>query len=172
MPVQEITDARPGAVADDVKAQELQSTISDLIQVSHRLARLASHVSGNTESPASWRTISVLIAHGPMRLGELAERSRVSQPTMTKIVRNLVEREWVKRVADTDDARAWQIAVTRKGESALEDWRTTIGTALAPLFEGITEDELATLRSALTIVSARERLADETSEAVRGGGAE
>lgn len=168
MPLQEITtQARPNAAAD-VDTEQLQSTISDLIQVSHRLARLASHVSGNTESPATWRTLSALLASGPMRLGELADRSRVSQPTMTKIVRHLAEREWVKRVADTDDARAWQIAPTHKGEHALEQWRHTIGAALAPLFEGITGDELHTLKRSVEIISARERLANATDEAVRG----
>lgn len=153
--------------AQGEKSVQLQSTISDLIQVSHRLARLASHVSGNTESPATWRTISVLLAFGPMRLGELAERSRVSQPTMTKIVRGLVEREWVKRVADTEDARAWQIAVTSRGQHALEGWRHTIGAALAPLFETISDDELRTLQRTVEIISTHERAAADFDGPVR-----
>ncbi|MCX7520789.1 MarR family transcriptional regulator [Microbacterium sp. STN6] len=152
-------------------ASGLQRTLSDLVQTSHRLTRLAAHVSGNTESPATWRTISVLQSFGAMRLGELATRSRVSQPTMTKLVRNLVEREWVKRIADTDDARAWQIASTRKGEAALQQWRDTIATALVPLFEDITDDEAEVLRRAVDIISSRERLTDAASAALLDGAA-
>ncbi|HEU0256509.1 MAG TPA: MarR family transcriptional regulator [Microbacteriaceae bacterium] len=144
----------------DARTARLQETISDLIQVSHRMARLAAHVSGSTESPASWRTLSVLQAYGPMRLGELAERSRVSQPTMTKLVRGLVDRGRARRLADSDDARAWQIGITADGDEALEGWRHTIGTALAPLFADITDEELRTLQEGVRIVSAGERRAD------------
>src|SRR6478609_619208 len=102
---------------------ELHEILGDLVVASHRLARLAARVTGNTESPATWRTLSVLQSVGPLRLGELAAHSRVSQPTMTKIVHNLVETEWIKRIADVSDARAWQIAITPKGAAALQTWR-------------------------------------------------
>src|SRR3954452_20205115 len=98
---------------------ELHQILGDLVVAAHRLTRLAARVTGSTESPATWRTLSVLQAVGPMRLGELATHSRVSQPTMTKLVRNLVDAEWVKRIADTDDARAWQIAITANGAAGL-----------------------------------------------------
>ena len=134
---------------------DLRNTIGDLVVASHRLTRLAVRVTGNTESPAVWRTLSVLQASGPMRLGELAAQSRVSQPTMTKLVRNLVESEWVKRIADTDDARAWQIAATPKGEAALQNWRDELSGALVPMFEDLTEDEVAALRATVRILGSR-----------------
>src|SRR6478736_10027630 len=121
---------------------ELHEILGDLVVASHRLARLAARVTGNTESPATWRTLSVLQSSGAMRLGELAANSRVSQPTMTKIVRNLVEAEWVKRIADTDDARAWQIAITPKGAAALKAWRDQLSAALVPLFADLGDDEV------------------------------
>lgn len=154
------TTPTPESAGPAERETQLQEAISDLIQVSHRMARLAAHVSGNTESPASWRTLSVLQAMGPMRLGELAERSRVTQPTMTKLVHNLVGRGWVVRLADASDARAWQIAVTRDGEEALGGWRRAIGALLAPLFAGITDGELRTLQESVRIVSEGERRAD------------
>ena len=134
---------------------DLRQTLGDLVVASHRLTRLAARVTGSIESPATWRTLSVLQSCGAMRLGELATHSRVAQPTMTKIVRNLVEREWVKRIADTDDARAWQIAVTRKGADALQGWRDQLSTALLPTFADLTEGEAETLRNAVRIVGAR-----------------
>ncbi len=150
------------------RAEELRSTLGDLVVASHRLTRLAARVSGSTESPAIWRTLSVLQASGPLRLGELASHSRVSQPTMTKLVRTLVESEWVKRIADTDDARAWQIALTTKGADALQSWRDELSAALVPMFADLSEDELAAMRCTVEIIASRVDLSTATSAALAG----
>lgn len=165
MPEQTTVDIAPETQAH---ADELRETLGDLVVASHRLTRLAARVTGSTESPATWRTLSVLEGTGPLRLGELAAHSRVSQPTMTKIVRALVESEWVKRIADTDDARAWQIAITERGQGALHRWRDTLADALVPLFEDLSDDERAALRCAVDVVSARADLG-LTAHSTRAG---
>lgn len=147
---------------------ELHQILGDLVVAAHRLTRLAARVTGSTESPATWRTISVLQSMGPMRLGELATQSRVSQPTMTKIVRNLVEAEWVKRIADTDDARAWQIAVTEKGAAAFQAWRDELSAALVPMFADLSEDELAAMWSTVEIIASRVDLSNAANAALAG----
>jgi DNA-binding MarR family transcriptional regulator len=144
---------------------ELHEILSDLVVASHRLTRLAARVTGSTESPATWRTLSVLQTEGNMRLGELAAHSRVSQPTMTKIVRNLVETEWIKRIADTDDARAWQIAITKKGELKLADWRDQLASALLPMFTDLSEGQVDSLHDAVEIISSRCALSESTPAA-------
>jgi DNA-binding MarR family transcriptional regulator len=149
---------------------ELHQILGDLVVAAHRLTRLAARVTGSTESPATWRTLSVLQTVGPMRLGELAEHSRVSQPTMTKIVRNLVEAEWVKRIADTTDARAWQIAITAKGADALQTWRDELSTALVPMFADLSDDELAAMRATVEIIGSRVDLSTAASAALAGRG--
>ncbi|MCI2957487.1 MarR family transcriptional regulator [Agromyces atrinae] len=138
-----------------VPPSELADTLGALVSVTHRLTRLAARAADGTESPAVWRTLSVLREAGPMRLGELAEFSRVSQPTMTKIVRSLVEREWVRRIADVSDARAWQIDLAEKGGAALDGWRDQLGRALLPTFADVDEADAAVLRRATDILSAR-----------------
>ena len=147
---------------------ELRQIIGDLVVAAHRLARLAAQVTGSTESPATWRTLSVLQSSGPMRLGELASQSRVSQPTMTKLVRNLVDAEWVKRIADTDDARAWQIAITGKGADALQTWRDELSAALVPMFADLSDDEIAAMRTTVGIIGSRVDLSAATSAALAG----
>lgn len=147
---------------------ELRQIIGDLVVAAHRLARLAAQVTGSTESPATWRTLSVLQSSGPMRLGELAGQSRVSQPTMTKLVRNLVDAEWVKRIADADDARAWQIAVTEKGVDALQTWRDELSAALVPMFSDLSEAEVAAMRTTVEIIGSRVDLSAATSAAMTG----
>jgi DNA-binding MarR family transcriptional regulator len=153
---------------DDARITDLRHTLGDLVVAAHRLTRLAARLTGSTESPATWRTLSVLQTTGPLRLGELATHSRVSQPTMTKLVRNLVESEWVKRIADTDDARAWQIAITGKGADALQNWRDELSGALVPMFADLSDDELAALRRSVEIVGSRVELSTATSAALAG----
>lgn len=90
-----------------------------------------------------------------MRLGELATHSRVTQPTMTKIIANLNELEWIKRIADSSDARAWHIAITTKGQAALDDWRARLGSALEPLFSDLSAADRDVLANAITLLEAR-----------------
>src|SRR5690348_3677607 len=101
----------------------LTDLIGDLVSVNNRLTRLAAASTPAAESPAVWRTIAVLRDLGPMRLGELARVSRVSQPTMTKLVHTLDERGWIRRIADANDARAWLISADPAGLAALDAWR-------------------------------------------------
>lgn len=137
-------------------SEALAELIGELVSVNHRLTRLAATATGSTESPAIWRTLSVLRDLGPMRLGELARVSRVSQPTMTKLVNTLDERGWVRRIADEHDARAWLISVDRRGLVALDAWRAELAGQLAPRFADLDEAETAALEHAVAIV--RERL--------------
>jgi DNA-binding MarR family transcriptional regulator len=146
------------------EAGDLHGILSDLVQVSARLTRMARRVTKDPESLATWRTLSVLQAGGPMRLGELAESSQVAQPTMTKLVAGLVERDWIKRIADTDDARAWQLAISAKGLIALNEWRSRLATALLPAFADLNDDEARTLRRAIELV--RPRVAQRPAERV------
>ncbi|MFD1714036.1 MarR family winged helix-turn-helix transcriptional regulator [Amnibacterium flavum] len=135
---------------------ETRATLESLIVSAHRLTRVAAQSTGDQTSPAVWRTLAILENDGPMRLGELALASRVAQPTMSKMVQNLVADEWVRRIADVDDSRSWLIAPSPKGQRALAAWRETVATAAAPLFDGLDASEWATLASAAAIL--RERL--------------
>jgi DNA-binding MarR family transcriptional regulator len=134
---------------------ENHDTIQSLIISAHRLTRVAAQSTGDQTSPAIWRTLSILENDGPMRLGELALASRVAQPTMSKIVQNLVADEWVRRIADVDDARSWLIAPSAKGQRALAEWRATVTTAAEPLFADLSTEQWLTLREAANILQQR-----------------
>lgn len=150
-----LTEPIPVPVRGAGAEAELLTLLSDVVQLSGRVTRLAHRVTHGTEGPATWRTLAVLQQSGPMRLGELAAMSQVAQPTMTKIVAGLVEREWVKRIADADDARAWQIGISAKGILKLTEWRSNLATALLPLFDDLTDDDRRTLRGAVDILRPR-----------------
>lgn len=141
----------------------LHALLGDLVSVNSRLTRVAAHAAGGSESPAVWRTLSVLRTSGPIRLGALATLSRVSQPTATKLVTALEQRGWVTKVSDPTDSRATQTAITAAGETALSDWRDQLATALFPLFSDLSAAELDTLRSATDILRARVERSEGTT---------
>jgi DNA-binding MarR family transcriptional regulator len=92
---------------------------------------------------------------GGMRLGALAEHSRVSQPTTTKIVRSLVGQGWIAQVTDPSDARATLLEITPAGRAALDDWRDRLATALVPRFADLPADDVTVLARAVELVMAR-----------------
>ncbi|TFC13160.1 MarR family transcriptional regulator [Cryobacterium algoritolerans] len=139
---------------------DLHTILGDLVSVNHRLTRVAAHAANNPESPAVWRTLSVLLQSGSIRLGALASRSRVSQPTATKLVSHLELRGWATRLADPLDARVSQTAITPAGEAALLDWRSELAAALLPMFADLPADDVATLERAISILRDRVERSD------------
>jgi DNA-binding MarR family transcriptional regulator len=129
--------------------------IESLLTSNHRLTRMAAQSTGSTVSAAVWSTLSVLIAEGPRRNGELARSARISQPGMTKLLAGLIEDEWVYRIADTDDSRAWLIAITDKGRAAIDDWRAQLAVATRAIFGDVSDTEWATLGRAAEILASR-----------------
>ncbi|MCS0499047.1 MarR family winged helix-turn-helix transcriptional regulator [Protaetiibacter mangrovi] len=128
--------------------------LESLLVSTHRLTRVAAQATGSTTPSAQWRTLSILEADGPMRIGELAAASRVTQPGMTRLLATMVEEELVSRIADRDDSRAWLIVVTKKGAQALADWRAQLAQTLEPWFGELSDDDWATLASAASLLQA------------------
>jgi len=129
--------------------------IESLLTSNHRLTRIAAQSTGSTVSAAVWSTLSVLNADGPRRNGELARAARITQPGMTKLLGNLVDDEWVYRIADVDDSRAWLIAITDKGRDALFAWRAQLAGATKDIFGDLSDTEWAALGRAAEILAAR-----------------
>lgn len=131
---------------------ELSGLLTDVVVIANRMARFAATVTGEKTSPSHYRVLSELSEHGTLRVGELAEKNRVSQPTMTRLIDSLAEGGWVSRVADPDDGRVWRIAIAVSGQHALDGWRKRIGDALEPYFAGLTPEDGAALRRTIEIL--------------------
>jgi DNA-binding MarR family transcriptional regulator len=129
--------------------------LESLLVSNHRLTRVAAHATGSKTPAGVWRTLSILASDGAMRIGELAVASRISQPAMTKLLPSLVTDELVYRIADVEDSRAWLIAISAKGQSALDEWKRELALALEPMFGDLTTREWATLASAASLLQAR-----------------
>lgn len=129
--------------------------VEKLIVEANRLTRVAAQATGSTTPAAVWRTLSILASDGSYRIGDLAKASRVTQPTMTKLIHSLAEDELIYRIADVADSRAWLIAITDKGTNALASWRIELGKALQPMFADLSADETDILERAVAILESR-----------------
>jgi DNA-binding MarR family transcriptional regulator len=129
--------------------------LESLLVSTHRLTRVAAQATGNTTPAGVWRTLSILATDGAMRIGELAASSRISQPAMTRLLPTLVEEELVYRIADVADSRAWLIAISAKGHTALEEWKRELAAHMEPLLGDLSAADWATLADSAAILQSR-----------------
>jgi len=77
---------------------------------------------------SQWSALVTVEMHGPMRIGDLAEREGVSAPTATRLVASLEERGLLSRETDSTDRRSSYVSVTPAGVEQL-DWARKVRTA-------------------------------------------
>ncbi|MCJ1713093.1 MarR family winged helix-turn-helix transcriptional regulator [Curtobacterium sp. VKM Ac-2922] len=134
-----------------------EQTIETLLVSVNRLIRIAVQATGNTTSQAVWRTLGILETDQPLRLGELARASRVSQPTMTRLVGSMLADGLIARSVDPDDSRGQLIEITPAGAERLTAWRATLTRTVGPLFADLDDDQWDVLHEASALVASRTR---------------
>jgi DNA-binding MarR family transcriptional regulator len=75
------------------------------------------------------------LVEGPVTIGALAERLEVTQQAASKAAGDLERRGYVTRRADPGDARARLVALTARGEAAIEGARRHRAALVAELGE-------------------------------------
>ena len=100
-------------------------------------------------SPARFSVLATLRYEGPHRLGDLARREGVAQPTMTKLVTGLERDRLVARRADSNDHRGIIVELTADGRALVRrararkiDWLGNVLRECSP------DDVRATRRTA------------------------
>jgi len=102
--------------------EETHRLSNELVVLAARLVRDVRR--RNVDLPAaSTRLMSLLDELGPSTVGRLAEHDRCSQPTMSGLVKGMVERGWAERSPHPDDSRAHLVALTAAGRSTLATLR-------------------------------------------------
>jgi DNA-binding MarR family transcriptional regulator len=87
-----------------------------------RLARrLRAQRAVDTMSDGQFAVLAALKMNGPHTLGELAERERVTAPSMNRTVNCLEEEGWLTRTTDEQDRRKVNIALTDEGRAVVEE---------------------------------------------------
>lgn len=126
-------------------------TATELRMATFRLARrLRRERATDALSDAQLAVLAALRTHGRHTLTALAERERVTPPSMTNVINGMAELGYVLRVPDENDRRRVHVEITKAGaeivESTIHRRDEMLAGALTEL--GFTEAELATLREA------------------------
>ncbi|WP_345800578.1 MarR family transcriptional regulator [Microbacterium sp. AZCO] len=111
------------APSEQLEPQEdLAAEASDLRIATFRLARrLRAQRAVDSMSDGQFAVLATLKVHGPHTLGELADRERVSAPSMNRTVNCLQDSGYLTRTPDDDDRRKVNIALTDTGLDVVEE---------------------------------------------------
>ena len=136
-------------------AERLHETATELRLATFRLARRLRSVravdSRNAAmSDAQLAVLAALRAHGRHSLTALADRERVTAPTMSALVTGLEEHGYAVRIPDDQDRRRVHVEITPAGESVVaETFERRTQLIMAEITElELTEDELGVLHEA------------------------
>lgn len=99
---------------------DLSTEASDLRMATFRLARrLRAERAVDSMSDAQFAVLAALKVHGPHTLSELAERERVTAPSMNRTVNGLEEAGYLTRTPSDDDRRKVTIELTDDGRTVV-----------------------------------------------------
>ncbi|GAB4070046.1 MarR family winged helix-turn-helix transcriptional regulator [Angustibacter speluncae] len=123
-----------------------------LLRTTARLTRWASQRARFDVPPAQARLLALVDELGPARVGDLAVADHTSQPSMSAQLARVEEHGWVTRAADPADSRAWLISLAPAGADALARVRAARAEVLAPVLDGLDDDERARLAEAVDVL--------------------
>ena len=102
--------------------EDLPAEASELRMATFRLARrLRAERAIDAMSDGQFAVLAALKMHGPHTLGELADRERVSSPSMNRTVNCLEESGYLVRTPDIDDRRKVNVSLTDAGREVVEE---------------------------------------------------
>jgi DNA-binding MarR family transcriptional regulator len=99
--------------------------------------------------PLQLSTLVTIELHGPIRLGELAQRESVAAPTMSRVLAALDERRAIERRPDPVDARSTLVTVSATGRDLLAVIRSERTASLARRMDRLDPAQRAALAAAL-----------------------
>ncbi|GAA1974765.1 MarR family transcriptional regulator [Microbacterium pumilum] len=103
-------------------AADLSASASELRIATFRLARrMRTQRAVDSMSDGQFAVLAGLFIHGSHTLGELADRERVSAPSMNRTVNCLQESGYVRRSADETDGRKVVISLTDEGRAVVDE---------------------------------------------------
>lgn len=136
---------------------------SRLKRLAERMQADAAEVARALDLPVQPSQMSLLLTirlHGPIAVGELAERLQLAQPTVTRALKPLEDEGLVEAPRAPGDGRTKRLALTEKGQALLVRIQTEllprIEPAAAELVEGLSGDFMQGL------ARVEQRLADKS----------
>jgi DNA-binding MarR family transcriptional regulator len=134
-------------------ADDLSAAASQLRIATFRLARrMRTQKAVDSMSDGQFAVLAGLFIHGPHTLGELADRERVSAPSMNRTVNCLQESGYVRRSADETDGRKVVISLTDEGRSVVDETARRRDAWVEEALAALTPSERRTLAEAADIM--------------------
>lgn len=140
---------------DDVptEPEDLAAEASEVRIATFRLARrLRAERAIDSMSDGQFAVLATLKVHGPHTLGELADRERVSAPSMTRTVNCLEDSGYLTRTPDETDRRKVNIALTDAGLGVVEETVRRRDAWLESILEGLPPESRLLLARAAGIM--------------------
>ncbi|MFT3716551.1 MAG: MarR family transcriptional regulator [Gordonia sp. (in: high G+C Gram-positive bacteria)] len=138
----------------------MSPTIDPTTATALRAAVTRLYLSLRRNSPSSEMTaahssaIGTLTDHGPMRMGEFAERESIRMPSATALIDKLVHEGLVQRRPDPTDRRAVLIELTPDGRRTVDELRSRRDEVLTTALERLEPAERTTLEAAVPALTA------------------
>jgi DNA-binding MarR family transcriptional regulator len=122
------------------------------LALQHGAARLRAIDEELGLSPARFSVLATLRYDGPQRVGELAGRERVAQPTMTQSIQGLEAAELVTRRAVANDGRGCIVELTPKGRALVRRARARKIAWIDAAVRGLEDEQQRALHAAAAAI--------------------
>ncbi len=143
------------STTDHAPDSDLSATASEVRMATFRLARrLRAQRAVDTMSDGQFAVLAALKIHGLHSLSELADRERVTAPSMNRTVNCLEESGYLTRTVDAADRRKVNITLTDAGLAVVEETVRRRDAWLEECLADLSSAERNTLTRAVTIMRA------------------
>lgn len=132
-----------------------ETTLELASRVRQVVVPLARHIQRTTSddfTPTELSIIGAVLRHGPIMIGELATRERLSTPTTSKVVAALERARMIERMADPGDRRVCRVQLSRTGRKWIDKTRAARNEWLAERIAQLQPDERAGLATAMAVL--------------------
>ncbi len=134
-------------------ASDLAHEATDLRMATFRLARrLRAERAVDSMSDGQFAVLANLAVHGPHTLGELAERERVSPPSMNRTVNHLEVLGYLTRTTDDGDRRKVNIALSEAGRTVVTETTRRRDSWLEHALEALSSEQRKILAAAALVM--------------------
>lgn len=142
-------------MCDDPEPSASLALAGDLRPVLLRLNNLVRRRVPSAELTAAQSTaLTTVLDHGPMRMGELADREQFRMPTATSIIRRVEKLGLVRRRPDPDDGRAVLVELTEDGRERLTRVARARNDLIATLLDQLAEADREAIAASVPALTA------------------
>lgn len=112
----------------------------------------------------TWRILFALSEQGPCFVGDLLGYTSIEGPTLSRALLQLSRRHLIRRKRDPADGRFIKVTLTAAGRALVARSVPYALRCEQVYLKGLTQDEVATLRRAVTVIYENARMATSARE--------